>query len=254
MMDVISALQALISALGGEWFIHATTTAPAQFATFVFVIALASFMFGYSIKNKQLKDKESQLEKTKTVLDSKQAEIDLINQEHKTELSELALQQAKELNKLQDHNQQLESDLIAANSAAKISMEKAREKYNSDIAIEKIRIENENKLKEENRLREEQRKKEKLKQLAKQDELDQVDAFKRMDYDAKALIAKAFFLGEFVATEGSFEYLFGYVDPLDYLSYETKYDGEHYTLNTRTKELLNNHPELVSQFDKEMFE
>lgn len=253
-MDPITALQALIDSLGGEWFTHAITTAPIQFATFVLIVIFVSFTAGYSVKGKQLHDKESELEKTKTDLNSKQAEIDLLNQKHKTELSDIAFRHQKEISDLQNVSQKLETDLVSANSKADRAIEEAKEKFNTEIAIEKIRIENENKLKEKSRLREEQRNKEKLEHEAKQLEQKRIENFKRLDYDVKTLIAKAYFLGEFVAKESFIEYRFEYVDPLDYLNYETRLDGDHYTLNDETKELLDNHPELVSQFDKEMFE
>ena len=64
-MDPIAALQALIDSLGGEWFTHAIATAPIQFFTFVIIVIFGSFMAGYSVKGKQLHDKESELEKTK---------------------------------------------------------------------------------------------------------------------------------------------------------------------------------------------
>lgn len=253
-MDPVTALQALIDSLGGEWFTHAISTAPAQFITFVLIVVFASFMAGYSIKDKQLQDKESELEKTRTDLNSKQAEIDLLNQKHKTQLSDVAFRHQKEISALQNENQKLETELVSANAKANHAIEEAKEKYNTEIAIEKIRIENENKLKEESRLREEQRNKEKVEHEAKQLEQKRIENFKRLDYDVKTLIAKAYFLGEFVAKESFIEYRFEYVDPLDYLNYETRLDGDHYTLNDETKELLDNHPELVSQFDKEMFE
>ena len=253
-MDVVTALQALIDSLGGEWFTHAITTAPAQFGTFVVIVSLVFFAIGYSIKDKQLQDKESELEKTKTDLNSKQAEIDLLNQKHKTELSDISFRHQKEISALQNVSQKLETDLVSANAKADRAIEEAKEKFNTEIAIEKIRIENENKLKEESRLREEQRNKEKLEHEAKQLEQKRIENFKRLDYDVKTLIAEAYFLGEFVAKESFIEYRFEYVDPLDYLNYETKLDGEHYTLNDETKELIDNHPELISQFDKEMFQ
>ena len=141
-MDPITALQALIDSLGGEWFTHAITTAPIQFATFVLIVIFVSFTAGYSVKGKQLHDKESELEKTKTDLNSKQAEIDLLNQKHKTELSDIAFRHQKEISDLQNVSQKLETDLVSANSKADRAIEEAKEKFNTEIAIEKIRIEN----------------------------------------------------------------------------------------------------------------
>ena len=88
----------------------------------------------------------------------------------------------------------------------------------------------------------------------KQDKMKRVNDFKRLDYDLKTLIARTYFFGETVTAQGFYESYFAYDDPLEYLDLETKHDGDHYTLNVKTKKLLDNHPELVSQFNKEMLE
>lgn len=122
-MEVVSAFQALISACGGEWFVHAITTAPIQFFTFmVLVIAISSFI-GYRIKDKQLSDKDSELSKVRTDLESKQNEIALIIQQHKTEnaltsrqyesqIAQSAIQSSDEINALKQENTKLEADQV----------------------------------------------------------------------------------------------------------------------------------------------